>query len=153
MALCEQQRDVISTALPVSVGLISGALEPDQWKDRALWRRVLNDHRVIVSTPQVLLDAMRHGYINLGRDIGLLVFDEAHHAIRDHPYNLIMKEFYFALPVRANNATIAAAAQQGERLSMRPMILGLTASPLYRDGSVEQQFRCVCSAAIDSPER
>lgn len=63
-------------ALPVSVGLISGSMQPDQWKNASLWRKVLETHRVMVSTPQVLLDALRHGYIVLGRDISLLIFDE-----------------------------------------------------------------------------
>ncbi|KAH9914351.1 uncharacterized protein B0H18DRAFT_1087835 [Fomitopsis serialis] len=71
-----------------------------QWKDQALWRRVLESHRIIVSTPQVLLDALRHGYVDLGIDIGLLVYDEAHHAIGKDPYNMIMKDFYFSLDKR-----------------------------------------------------
>ncbi|EPQ54406.1 P-loop containing nucleoside triphosphate hydrolase protein [Gloeophyllum trabeum ATCC 11539] len=143
VALCEQQRDVIDKALPVSVGIISGSLEPDQWKDPALWRRVLDTHRVMVSTPQVLLDALRHGYINLGKDIGLIVFDEAHHAVDNHPYNRIMKEFYFALPRRPHG------------MGMRPMILGLTASPIY-GGHVEQAFRVIeanLDCAIRAPQK
>lgn len=78
----------------------------------------------MVSTPQVLLDALRHGFINLGRDISLLVFDEAHHAVDNDPYNRIMQEFYFSLPPRTD----------GQRLVgniVRPMILGLTASPIF----------------------
>jgi ERCC4-related helicase len=129
VALCEQQRSVISEAIPVSVGLISGALEPNQWKDPALWRVVLERHRIMVTTPQVLLDALRHGYIHLGTDIGLIVFDEAHHATDNHPYNSIMKEFYFKLPSRHHTNGV----------SFRPMILGLTASPIY-GGHVESAF-------------
>ena len=87
----------------------------------------------MVSTPQVLLDALRHGYINLGRDIGLIVFDEAHHAIAKHPYNMIMKSFYHPLPSREDAFT--------EDL-IRPTILGLTASPIY-GGHVEKSFRRV----------
>ncbi len=117
--------DVITAYLPVSVGIVSGANEPDQWKDAALWQRVLNTHRIMVSTPQVFLDALRHGYISLGRDISLLIFDEAHHAVDNHPYNRIMTEFYSDLP-----------------LELRPMILGLTASPIY-GGNVEKAFKCV----------
>lgn len=132
MALCEQQSSVISQALPVSVGLVSGALEPNQWKDSALWRGVLEKHRIMVTTPQVLLDALRHGYIHLGQDIGLIVFDEAHHAIDNHPYNSIMKEFYFKLPNHHNT----------DWNSFRPSVLGLTASPIY-GGHVESAFRWV----------
>ncbi|KAG6829276.1 hypothetical protein H0H92_005096 [Tricholoma furcatifolium] len=129
VALCEQQRSVIQSALPVSVGLISGSREPDQWKDASLWATALRNHRVMVTTPQVLLDALRHSYVNLGRDIGLLVFDEAHHAVDNHPYRRIMIEFYSGL---------GSASQLGER----PAVLGLTASPIY-GGNVENAFKTI----------
>ena len=110
--------------------MVSGANEPNQWKDAALWDRVLRTHRIMISTPQVFLDALRHGYISLGRDISLLVFDEAHHAVDNHPYNRIMFEFYFDLPRR----------EQQDPLEVRPMVLGLTASPIY-GGNVVKAFR------------
>lgn len=113
------------------MGFISGSLEPDQWKDASLWRRVLETHRVIVSTPQVLLDALRHSYINLGKSLGLIVFDEAHHAVDKHPYNMIMKEFYCQLLPRG---TVNAHPE-----FIRPSILGLTASPVY-GGDIEKSF-------------
>jgi len=115
------------------VGLISGALEPDQWKNPHLWRNVLDTHRIIVSTPQPLLDALRHGYVNLGADIGLLVFDEAHHAVDRHPYNAIMQEFYFQIPL----------VYPPEPQRSRPTILGLTASPIFGGSDVEKAFQCV----------
>jgi endoribonuclease Dicer len=130
VALCDQQKTVISQALPVSVGQISGSQEPNQWLDPGLWRGVLEKHRIMVTTPQVLLDALRHGYIHLGTDIGLLIFDEAHHAVDKHPYNAIMQEFYFKLPSRS--------IADGNNL--RPMVLGLTASPIY-GGNVESAFK------------
>jgi len=123
---------VIASALPVSVGLISGADEPDQWKDARLWRTVLSTHRIMVSTPQILLDALRHGYIDLARDIGLLIFDEAHHTIDNNPYNQIMKEFYFRIP--------RAAGTDNAGESTRPKILGLTASPVF-GGNISGAFR------------
>ncbi|OBZ68881.1 Dicer-like protein 2 [Grifola frondosa] len=102
-----------------------------QWKNVALWRSILETHRIMVTTPQILLDALHHGYIDLGRDIGLLVFDEAHHAIDKHPYNMIMKNFYFNLPLRTGQEDLQAR--------VRPMILGLTASPIY-GGNVDNSF-------------
>ncbi|KZP10713.1 P-loop containing nucleoside triphosphate hydrolase protein [Athelia psychrophila] len=141
VALCEQQKDAIEAALGGVVGLISGAIAPDQWKDPALWRGVLQRHRIMVSTPQVLLDALRHGYINLGRDISLLVFDEAHHAAGNHPYNSIMKEFYFRLPAQSSP----------DEDEFRPAILGLTASPIY-GGHVATAFRAI-EANLDSSIR
>lgn len=132
VALVEQQKDVISTYIPVSVGMVSGASEPDQWKDRMLWRRIIDTHRIMVTTPQVLLDALRHGYISLGADISLVVFDEVHHAGKNHPYNAIMKEFYYHLPARGS-----ADAKPD---LVRHMIMGLTASPIF-GGSVAAAFR------------
>ena len=131
MALCEQQKNVIQTAIPVSVGLISGSLEPDQWKNAGLWMGVLITHRIMVTTPQVLLDALRHGYIIMGRDISLLIFDEAHHAVDNHPYNRIMQEFYFNLPAKSSGAAPDI---------LRPAVLGLTASPIF-GGNVVKAFQ------------
>ncbi|KIP08582.1 hypothetical protein PHLGIDRAFT_87922, partial [Phlebiopsis gigantea 11061_1 CR5-6] len=131
VTLIEQQKDAIRAVCPGPVGLISGASAPDQWKDAALWSKILSDHRVMVSTPQILLDALRHGYILMGRDISLLVFDEAHHATSKHPYNEIMRGFYHCLPPR-----------EGRDLNdiTRPFILGLTASPIY-GGNIGKAFR------------
>ncbi|KAH9841788.1 P-loop containing nucleoside triphosphate hydrolase protein [Rhodofomes roseus] len=130
VALVEQQCAVIKETIP-AILMISGASEPGQWKDRALWRRVLEANRVIVSTPQVLLDALLHGFVDLGMDIGLLVFDEAHHAISKHPYNMIMQQFYFPLDKRTRTA--------GSHERVRPMVIGLTASPIY-GGNTEAAF-------------
>jgi endoribonuclease Dicer len=137
VVLCEQQRDVIRSCLPVPVGLISGALEPNQWKDHTLWRRVVSEHRVIVSTPQVLLDAMRNGHISLGHDIGLMIFDEAHHAADKHPYNVIMQEHYFRLPRIASSETGGSGSEGTAQIEVaRPAILGLTASPSFGELNV-----------------
>ena len=131
VTLIEQQKAVIAAAIPVSVTLISGRSAPDQWKDAALWESCLADHRIVVSTPQILLDALRHGYVRMGRDISLLVFDEAHHATRSHPYNEIMKGFYVPLP---------PARPENPHLEVRPAILGLTASPIY-GGDIGRAFK------------
>ncbi|KAK0444119.1 hypothetical protein EV421DRAFT_2081413 [Armillaria borealis] len=147
VALSEQQCRVIRAALPVSVGLISGSLEPNQWKDASLWRKVIETHRIVVSTPQVLLDALRHSYIQMGRDIGLMIFDEAHHTVDKAPYNMIMKEFYFGLLPRDTPNLDPRYA--------RPMILGLTASPIY-GGDVAKAFSKIegnLDSVIRTPRR
>lgn len=92
--------------------------------DPQLWRLTLNSNRIIVSTPQVMLDALRHGYVSMSNDISLIVFDEAHHAVDKHPYNMIMGQFYHTIPDN----------------QLRPAILGLTASPVY-SGQIETQFQ------------
>ncbi|KAI1794925.1 P-loop containing nucleoside triphosphate hydrolase protein [Ganoderma leucocontextum] len=132
VALVEQQFEVIKSAIPVSVGYVSGSSEPNQWKDARLWRGILERHRIMVTTPQVLLDALHHGYVDMGSDIGLLVYDEAHHAIGKHPYSMIMKNHYFELPPRSPVDNSASR--------VRPMVLGLTASPTY-GANVETAFR------------
>ena len=65
VALVEQQYEVIKSAIPVSVGRVSGESEPNQWKDASLWRRILATHKIMVTTPQVLLDALHHVSISL----------------------------------------------------------------------------------------
>ena len=144
VTLCGQQHDVIQKAIG-SVGLIHGGLEPKQWKDPNLWKDVLKKNRVIVSTPQVLLDALSHGYISLGREIGLLVFDEAHHANDDHPMNCIMRNFYFNLPIRLPTS----ASSHGPVREERPMILGLTASPAF-GGNAAVAFRWISVLHVGS---
>ncbi|KAF8625629.1 hypothetical protein AX17_006814 [Amanita inopinata Kibby_2008] len=148
VTLCEQQKSVIGDSLNVPVGHISGSMEPTQWKSPAMWRKVLDTHPIMVTTPQVLLDALRHGYVYLGRDINLIVFDEVHHAVSNHPYNRIMQEFYFRLPSREQQAST-----KSETADVRPMIMGLTASPIY-GGDAVKAFRvieCNLDSAIRAP--
>ncbi|KAF4598646.1 Dicer-like protein 2 [Pleurotus pulmonarius] len=121
-------------AIPGGVAFISGASNPDDWKGRVLWEGLLATHKVVVSTPQVLLNALRHGYVSMGKDISLIVFDEAHHAVREEPYNQIMREFYFRLPSRVSGSGNDQSAVA------RPAIMGMTASPVY-GGNVERAFR------------
>ncbi|KAK7033164.1 hypothetical protein R3P38DRAFT_2520860 [Favolaschia claudopus] len=148
--LCEQQKAVIKKAIGVEVGLISGALEPEQWTDKALWRKVLDTYRIVVSTPQVLLDALHHAYVTLGVHIGLLIFDEAHHAVDKHPYNEIMRNFYFACPPRVHGISRTYGIE-----NVRPIVLGLTASPVY-GGNLVTAFRVIehnLDCIIRSPRR
>ena len=86
----------------------------------------------------MLLDALRHAYVKMGRDIGLLVFDEAHHAADKHPYNMIMREFYDSCARRTG--MVGSAPTVGEDAQdIRPFILGLTASPTF-GGNVDLAF-------------
>ena len=137
VSLCEQQQRVIRDCLGLSVGLISGSLQPDQWTNPKLWSDALSTHRILVSTPQVLRDALRHGYVNLGSHIGLLIFDEAHHASGKHPYNMIMREFYDTCTIARNFSSF-----QPSESNIKPFVLGLTASPIF-GGNVEKAFEYV----------
>ncbi|KAK1360670.1 hypothetical protein POM88_045144 [Heracleum sosnowskyi] len=71
--------------------------------------------QVLVMTPQILLNALRHSFVKL-ETIKILLFDECHHARGRHPYACIMTEF-FHRQVEPNNLQL-------------PRILGMTASPI-----------------------
>lgn len=43
-------------------------------------------------TSQILSDMLTHAYIRI-EDINLIIFDECHHAVEDHPMRVIMKHF------------------------------------------------------------
>ncbi|KAK2745698.1 Dicer-like protein 2 [Myotisia sp. PD_48] len=114
--LVEQQYQLISEQLPAfQARKITGADNVDYWSKQKVWDNVLLNIRVVVSTPQVLLDALSNGFIKLSR-ISLLIFDEAHHCVGSSPQNRIMKNFYH--PQLATG-----------QMKDLPSILGLTASP------------------------
>jgi endoribonuclease Dicer len=75
---------------------------------------------VIVCTAAILQKCLAHGYISI-LDINLLIFDEAHHAKKNHTYSCIIKDYY-----------------NREEKGKRPRILGMTASPV--DTKEDVQF-------------
>ena len=110
--LCEQQCSFLKkNCAPFRITFCHGKLGVDFW-DKGKWFDVYSTHDILVMTAQVFLDNLHHAYVKL-TDIALLVFDECHHTRKSHPYNCIMKEFYF----------------RSQSLD-RPHILGLTASPV-----------------------
>lgn len=80
MTLCEQQYDAFRSALPgYGIQILSGRDDVDHWTEKKLWDGILNNIRIVVSTHQVLLDALTHAFVDLSR-LALLVFDEGEHA-------------------------------------------------------------------------
>lgn len=89
--LAKQQGESITSMLPYSVGLLSR--EQDiKYSERRSWDHLLEKHQILVATPQIFLDAIKHSYIKL-EQISVIVFDECHHGRKDHPYHEIMKQF------------------------------------------------------------
>ena len=74
--LCRQQYNILSAFLPaVRTRLLIGEDNMDRWGERAIWGAALDQVRIVVSTHDVLSQALGHTYVSLSR-IALLVFDE-----------------------------------------------------------------------------
>lgn len=85
----------------------------DEVSSKEFWDKIFDENMAIVCTAEILYTCLHHSYIRMDR-INLLVFDEAHHTKKNHPYARIIKDFY-------------AEVSDYEK---RPRILGMTASPV-----------------------
>jgi len=59
----------------VQIKFLSGADGVDRWTEQSLWDGVLKNVRVVVSTYQILLDALTHAFVKM-ETLALIVFDE-----------------------------------------------------------------------------
>jgi len=101
--LVKQHYEYIKSHLlisPLDIGLVTGERSPDA--RRQVWSK-----KIIIATPQSLYNDLIREYINPS-EIKAIIFDEAHHAVGNHPYVKIVRYVY-------------------EHCS--PQIIGLTASP------------------------
>jgi ERCC4-related helicase len=74
--LCEQQARVFGYNLPsYNVLVLSGQDGVDHWAEQSVWDSVLHNVRIVVSTHQILYDALAHGFVKMD-DLALLIFDE-----------------------------------------------------------------------------
>ncbi|XP_074249660.1 endoribonuclease Dicer isoform X2 [Saimiri boliviensis] len=84
-----QQVSAVRTHSDLKVGEYSNLEVNGSWtKER--WNQEFTKHQVLIMTCYVALNVLKNGYLSLS-DINLLVFDECHLAILDHPYREIMK--------------------------------------------------------------
>ncbi|KAJ5747415.1 uncharacterized protein N7511_009111 [Penicillium nucicola] len=111
VTLVFQQSGVLRNNLNQKVAHFFGGLGADLW-DRATWKKHLETYMVIVCTAEILNQALLNGHVRMDQ-INLLIFDEAHHAKKEHPYARIIREAYLGMEVEK-----------------RPRILGMTASPV-----------------------
>uniref|UniRef100_A0A8D1FPS1 Endoribonuclease Dicer n=1 Tax=Sus scrofa TaxID=9823 RepID=A0A8D1FPS1_PIG len=84
-----QQVSAVRTHSDLKVGEYSNLEVNASWT-KEKWNQEFTKHQVLVMTCSVALNVLKNGYLALS-DINLLVFDECHLAILDHPYREIMK--------------------------------------------------------------
>nr|AXY97501.1 Dicer-like 3 [Populus tomentosa] len=87
--LVNQQYEVIKSQTNFRVGEYYGAKGIDEWSLKS-WEKEIDEHDVLVMTPQILLDALRKAFLNL-KMVSLLILDECHRSTGNHPYKKIMK--------------------------------------------------------------
>jgi endoribonuclease Dicer len=121
VTLAFQQHDVLKANLDHPMNVFCGDMNTDFW-NRAIWTKHLSKNRIIVCTAEVLRHALHHSFISINQ-INLLIFDEAHHAKKDHPYARIIKDFYL------------------EAQEPRPKIFGMTASPVDSKTDIKKAAR------------
>lgn len=117
----------------LTVQHIIGEMDVDSWpKDR--WYKFFNANNVLVMSCQIFLDVLTRGYIK-PRQVNLLVFDECHHATKNHPYVQIMR-------------VLTDFPQED-----RPRILGLSASLLakkVKPGELEKGVKALESTLMST---
>ncbi|XP_039289133.1 endoribonuclease Dicer [Nilaparvata lugens] len=122
--LVEQQAQSIKRQTTFTVGEYTGQTGCDLWSEQ-IWKRELDNKSVIVMTSQILLNLLSHSYLKLS-NIRIIVFDECHNAVKDHPMRCIMK-FFENVPA-----------------SQQPHVVGLTGSLLNStidEGKVNEYIR------------
>ncbi|KAJ5496799.1 hypothetical protein N7463_008786 [Penicillium fimorum] len=111
VTLVFQQSAVLRNNLDQNVAHFFGNLGPDLW-DKQTWNKHLEKYMVIVCTAEILNQSLLNGHVGIDQ-INLLIFDEAHHAKKEHPYARIIRDTY-----------LKADPEK------RPRIFGMTASPV-----------------------
>lgn len=79
-----QQWSVLTTHLRFKVEPFSGDMNIDLWTEKT-WQEIYNTNDVIVCTADVLLHCLMRSFVQMEK-INLLIFDEAHHAKKNHAY-------------------------------------------------------------------
>lgn len=126
VTLCEQQYEVFKYNLPgYGIQVLSGKDGVDHWTDQGTWDAVLHNVRIVLSTHQVLLDALTHAFVRMSK-LALLIFDEAHNCTLNHPARRIMSDFYKPF------------ADAADPKSPVPKILGLSASPVMKAAATKE---------------
>lgn len=75
----------------VPMKMLAGNRNLPTW-GQEIWSTLLEKTRVVITTPQILLDALDHAYLNMGH-LALIVFDEG---MRSHIFEKQEKRKQFS---------------------------------------------------------
>lgn len=76
VSLCAQQYEYIKSQITsVNVKMLSGEDDVDRWSQQKHWQTVLKNCSIVVSTYQILFDALSHGFVRI-ESLALIVIDE-----------------------------------------------------------------------------
>lgn len=89
VTLVYQQAAVLRNNIDQNVAQFFGAMGTDLW-NKQIWDEYFAKNMVIVCTAEILHQCLLHSYIRMDQ-INLLIFDEAHHTKKDHPYARFVK--------------------------------------------------------------
>ena len=95
---------------PEEIALVTGRVKPSKRKE------IYRISKIVSATPQTIKNDLMEGRLSFS-NFSLLVFDEAHRAVKDYPYPFIAKRYMLQ--------------------SSHPLILALTASP----GATKERIR------------
>ncbi|KAI8817973.1 uncharacterized protein EV422DRAFT_603341, partial [Fimicolochytrium jonesii] len=107
-----QQEAYIRFNCQLNVKHYYGSMGVDDWNYKR-WQTEISEADVMVMTADIFRLILNRGHISMER-VTLIIFDEAHHARKNHSYNQIMSHHYQRCPVE-----------------LRPKIFGMTASPTF----------------------
>ena len=120
VSLVFQQHAMLDCNLDHPIDKFCGEMVDHLWS-KELWEGVFSNNMAVVCTAEILYKCLHHSFIHIDQ-INLLIFDEAHHAKKNHPYAAIIKDFYSRV----------------EDQTRRPRILGMTASPVDSQGNIHK---------------
>ena len=136
--LVSQQASVIRAHTDLRVGEYCGTVY-DNWT-KEMWIQELAKFDVLVMIDEIFRRILYQGFISLSK-VNLIVFDESHRAVKNHPYREILRAFDSCSPAE------------------QPRILGLSASLISNNASpvmiqkliqkLEETMRSTCETASD----
>lgn len=102
MTLVFQQYAVLHSNLEYEIERFCGEMGCDLWS-RETWQKHLKENKIIVCTAEILYNCLVHSFITIDQ-INLLIFDEAHHAKKNHAYARLAPPLFCAVSAFSNKA-------------------------------------------------